>query len=263
MKIALVYICTGKYNQFFEGFYHSSEQYFFKDIAQKQYFVFTDDMNLSAENNVTLIEKKCEGFPLDSLMRFNMFLSISAELLEYDYIYFFNSNMLFVEPVGKEILPDKEGEIVFVLNGGYYNKTPLRYPYERNKDSKAFIPFKFKNKYRYVIGGLNGARAKDYLLFCKACYNNIMEDYKNGIMAIYHDESHINRYFYDYGGKLLPSSFACAEDVKVPYKPIIIIRNKVKVDKYFDKVLDHSRKNRALKGIKIIYRGIRWMFFLN
>lgn len=261
MKIAVVYICTGKYNQFFEGFYHSSEQYFFKDSAHKQYFVFTDDMNLSLQKNVTLIEKKCEGFPLDSLMRFKMFLSIREELIKYDYIYFFNSNMLFVQPVGQEILPDKEGEIVFVLNGGYYNKTPLRYPYERNKLSKAFIPFKFNRKYKYVIGGLNGGKTKDYLLFCEVCYSNIMNDYQNGIMAIYHDESHINRYLYDYGGKLMSSSYAFAEDVKTTYKPIIIIRNKVKIDIYFDKVIDHSKKARVFKGIKIIYTGIKWIFF--
>ncbi|WP_158729299.1 MULTISPECIES: family 6 glucosyltransferase [unclassified Flavobacterium] len=260
MNIAIVYICTGRYNQFFEGFYNSSEKYFLKNIANKQYFVFTDNSKISVDNNVTIIEKKCEGFPLDSIMRFNMFLSISEELKKYDYIYFFNSNMLFVSHIGPEILPNKDGEIVFALNGGYYNKTPLRYPFERNQLSKAFIPFKLRNKYRYVIGGLNGGKTKDYLLFCQVCYNNIMEDYKNGIMAIYHDESHINRYFYDYGGKLLPSSYACPEDAKTPYKPLIIIRNKVKIDIYFDKVIDHSKKTRVFKGFKIVYSGIRWLF---
>lgn len=260
MKIAIVYICTGKYNQFFEGFYQSSEAFFLTENSQKHYFVFTDDMHLSQKKNVTLIERKCQGFPLDSIMRFNMFLSIKKELEDYDYIYFFNSNMFFLEPVREEILPNKEGEIVFALNAGYYNKTAFRYPFERNKKSKAFIPFHFKKQYKYVIGGLNGGKTKDYLRFSEICHQNIMDDYSKGIVAIYHDESHINRYFYDYGGKLLSSSYAYPEGIRLPFDPIILIRDKTKFDACFDKVIDHSFSARILKGIRIFFRAVKWVF---
>ena len=74
MKIAILYICTGKYNVFFKDFYESCEKYFLANIAEKTYFVWTDDFTLSQEKNVNLIEKKCEGFPLDSLLRFRMFM---------------------------------------------------------------------------------------------------------------------------------------------------------------------------------------------
>lgn len=262
MKIAILYICTGKYNQFFEDFYNSSEKYFLPN-THKHYYVFTDDMSLTKADNVTLIEKECEGFPKDSIMRFKMFLSIKEELLKNDYVYFFNSNMLFVEEISKEILPEKEGEIVFVLNAGYYNQTPFRYPYERNNMSKAFIPFHFRKKYHYVIGGLNGGKVKDYLEFSEICHQRIMDDYKNGILAIYHDESHINRYFYDFGGKLLPSSYAYPEGYQLPFRPKILIRDKTKVDMYFDKVVDHSKKKRVLKALKILQKGITWIFIKN
>lgn len=33
MKVAILYICTGKYNQFFKGFFESCEKYLLKDIA--------------------------------------------------------------------------------------------------------------------------------------------------------------------------------------------------------------------------------------
>ena len=64
MKVAILYICTGKYNQFFKGFFESCEKYLLKDIAQLEYYVFTDDMSLSDEANVHLIKKECAGFPL-------------------------------------------------------------------------------------------------------------------------------------------------------------------------------------------------------
>jgi len=49
--------------------------------------VFTDNIIDSSEN-VTIIDKKCEGFPNDSLFRFDMFLSIKDKLENYDYIFF-------------------------------------------------------------------------------------------------------------------------------------------------------------------------------
>ena len=55
MKVAILYICTGKYNQFFKGFFESCEKYLLKDIAQLEYYVFKYDMYLSDESNVHLI----------------------------------------------------------------------------------------------------------------------------------------------------------------------------------------------------------------
>lgn len=119
MKIAILYICTGKYNQFFDGFYTSSEKYFLKGIAEIEYFVFTDNMNLSQYQNVHLFKRECKGFPLDSLFRFDMFLSVREKLKCFDYVFFFNANMLFVAPIGIEILPQRE-KLVAVLHPGYY-----------------------------------------------------------------------------------------------------------------------------------------------
>ena len=260
INIAILYVCTGKYNQFFKDFYQSSERYFMPNEAHLHYYVFTDDMSLSTANNVTLIEKKCEGFPMDSLMRFKMFLSIKDEILKHDYVFFFNSNMLFIDYITSEVLPDEDGELVFTLNAGYMNKTAFRYPYERNKKSKAYIPFSSRYSYKYVIGGLNGGKSKDYIYFSEICHNNICEDGKNGILAIYHDESHINKFFFDNGGKLLHPKYAFPEGRKLSYSPLIIIRDKTKVDIYFNKGRDHSLKSKIIKAFKILYRGLIWFF---
>ena len=58
-KVAILYICTGKYNQFFKGFYDSAEKFLLAD-AYKHYFVFSDDVNLSSEDNVTVTYRKCQ-----------------------------------------------------------------------------------------------------------------------------------------------------------------------------------------------------------
>ena len=46
MKVAILYICTGRYAQFFDGFYESAEQYLLQGV-EKRYFVFTDQAQLT------------------------------------------------------------------------------------------------------------------------------------------------------------------------------------------------------------------------
>ena len=103
MTIAILYNCTGKYNQFFSGFYKSAEKYLLVD-AEKHYFVWTDDDQLAVGHpDVHIYHKECAGFPADSLFRFEMFMQAEEQLKKYDYIYFINANALFLKPVGEEI----------------------------------------------------------------------------------------------------------------------------------------------------------------
>ena len=100
MRIAVLYICTGRYNQFFADFYKSAKKYFLKEIADIEYFVFTDKEQLCSNSDTHIIKKEHKGFPLDSLLRFDDFLSIKEQLLRFDYTFFFNANMKIIAPIG-------------------------------------------------------------------------------------------------------------------------------------------------------------------
>lgn len=255
MKIAILYICTGKYNQFFRGFYQSSEQLFVRNI-EKDYFVFTDNLRLCDATNVFLIQKESRGFPLDSLFRFDMFLSVKDRLLSYDYVFFFNSNMLFVDSVGDEILPKNE-DLVAVVHPGYYNKCSFLFPYERNKKSTAYIRYA-KKAYRYYMGSLNGGKTMAYLKLIEECAKNVNLDFDQKIIAMVHDESHLNKYLSEHSCLGISPSYAYPEGWKLPFKSKIIIRDKVKVDSYFNKGRDHSFIGKLIKLFQIIYRSIIW-----
>lgn len=260
MAIAILYICTGKYNQFFDEFYNSCEKYFLKGM-EKQYFVFTDDLKLSTAENVHIIEKECAGFPADSLFRFEMFLQVKSELLKFDYVYFFNSNAKFMQPVGVEILPSNIEKLVAAEWPG--KRKPFNwamfYPYERNKKSTAYIsPFE-KNKYVYYMGGINGGIASDYIDMVEILAKNIRSDYDNGIIAVVHDESHINKYLRSHNCKKLSSEYCMPEEWIVNgFNPKIIFRDKVKIDPYFNKGRDHSIKGKIKKGWQMLWRAIKW-----
>jgi hypothetical protein len=258
-KIAILYICTGKYKVFWKDFYMSSEKHFFNN-DQKHYFVFTDATDLIFDSNVTIINKKCEGFPHDSLFRFDMFLEIEKFILEYDYVFFFNANMLFLKDVNSEIFPcgNFKGLIGVIHPLGHkYKKFPSMFTYERNKKSLAYIKKENKN-FKYYMGGLNGGTVFEYYEMVKECSKNIHIDYNNNIVAVFHDESHLNKYYSNAKVHSLSTSYGYPEGAVLTVEPIVIIRNKLSFDDYFDKHKEELRFSRLIRFLRQIYQALTW-----
>jgi len=84
----------------------------------------------------------------------------------------------------------------------------------------------------YICGGVNGGKSQEFLAVIEELKKRIDEDRKQGIIAIYHDESHINKYAYENPGyKLLPPSYCYPEGWKMPFKKNIMVLEK---SKYFN-----------------------------
>jgi hypothetical protein len=257
-KIAILYICTGKYHIFFRDFYESCERYFMPE-AEKTYFVFSDHRELADYRNVRFTHKECEGFPNDSLFRFRTFLTKEEELQAYDYIFFFNSNMKFVAPVDKAVLPgDKDGNLC-CLDADFdkFYPHPSFYPYERRKESRAYVPRGLK-EYRYYHAGVNGGRAKEYLKMCRALRETIDRDYQNGIVALYHDESHVNKFFSEHPCLKLHSEYGVPEGSPNEKDAKLIIVDKTKYSDYFNKGRSTSLWGKVKKVFWLAGHIIRW-----
>lgn len=208
MKIAMLYICTGNYSRFWKEFYESSQKYFLEGI-DKHYFVFSDDESIQENDHIKVFHTKYKGYPWDTLYRFEMFWPLRDQLIEFDYVYFFNANLVFVDKIGNEFLPDvSKANLVALVHPSFYNKPSRFFPYERNKKSMAYIP-NLKREYTYFMGSLNGGTSTAYLDLIKRCMENIREDKKNGIIAKVLDESHLNRYLFDNKAIGLSPSYGC------------------------------------------------------
>lgn len=229
-KIAILYICTGKYDVFWKEFYISCEKYFLPN-SEKKYFVFTDAEEIYAEDDnprIYKIYQKKMGWPYDTLMRFELFSHIENKLEEFEYIFFLNANVLFLHTVNESELLDTQSELFVVLHPGWINRNKFFLPYERNKKSTAYIPYGAGDK--YFMGGVNGGTAEAYLKLINTLKKNIQTDLDNHIIAKWHDESQLNRYMLDYENyKILPPSFGYPENWILPYEPIVLIRDKDKV----------------------------------
>lgn len=249
--IGILYIATGRYIIFWKDFFESSEKYFLSDSQyEKHYYVFTDAKNIDYgdKSYVHVIYQKPLPWPYITLDRFSIFQNVRSYLKNMDYIYFFNSNMVFLRNITDEILPTKEKSIVLVKHPGFYNKPRSEYTYETNKKSLACIAPE-EGTY-YFMGGLNGGKGNEYLNLVDECKRRIDIDKKKGIVAIWHDESHLNRYAIDHSEvvKILEPSYGYPEGWNIPFEPLIMIRDKSKYG-------GHAFLRNQKKGLKSYLKG--------
>lgn len=226
MRVAILYICTGKYDVFWKDFFISAERFFLPNYL-KEYFVFTDANLIFGENensNIHKIFQENLGWPNNTLLRFEMFHTQKEKLKCFDYIFFMNANLLFIEEVKNDLI-DQEKNLIVVKHPGFYNKQPKDFTYERSKKSTAYIPFN-EGMY-YVAGGFNGGKSEHYLELIRILKSKIELDSKNDIIAIWHDESHLNRYIIDRSDlQILDPSYLYPEGWNIPFNKIIIVRDK-------------------------------------
>lgn len=257
--VGVLYICTGPYSIFWKDFYISFEKNFIKNY-KKKYFVFTDAHQIYGENskNVRIISIKNLPWPLITLLRFSLFLSIEQELKDCDYLMFSNANMI----CGNEVLPDEflpsESEILSVVqHPGYINSKKYNFPYERNKKSKAYIPWSCGNI--YVIGAMYcGTRDSFLEMSRKLCYR-INEDLKNNYIAKWHDESHLNRYILGKNVRVLSPVYCYPYGVPLKYqKKIYAVSKQDKFDVRSFKGQYVRRKRNFLLFLSMINNKIKF-----
>ncbi len=251
-RIAILYICTGRYVEFWKDFYISFEQKFLIN-SLKEYFVFTDADFIYAEdesNNVHRIEQENLGWPGNTLFRFRMFKRIESQLKEFDYIFFMNANIICMKKVEEEVFLPREESLLVVQHPGWYAKKPFEFEYDRNKKSSACI--KYLCGEVYVCGGVNGGKAEAFLKLVNELNERIEKDYSNGIIARWHDESHLNKYIIENGDfKLLSPSFCYPEGKELPYEKYLLVLDKKKVISLDNNKINNQRLYRSSLQYKI------------
>ena len=195
MRIAVLYIAIGNYDFFFKGFYKSCERYFLPE-SDKEYFVFTDSKKriFLSSDKIHRIQQQDMGWPDNTMQRFRLFESIGDELADFDYIFFFNANIIFAKTVTEAVLP-QHGLIVVRHPGFYKECNPNNLTYERSSESQAYIPY--GQGEIYVCGGVNGGTSDAYLAMVHELRQRTDKDTANGVVARFHDESQLNRYILD------------------------------------------------------------------
>lgn len=266
VNVAILYVGIGQYIKFWQEFYLSMEKKFLLD-SNKDYFVFTDAENIAFLDryNVNTVYQEDLGWPGNTLYRYKMFYNIVDKLQKYDYIFFLNANIICTEEIKENDLFETGEDLIVVQHPGFIHAQPYQFPYERRKVSRAYIPYTQGNI--YICGGINGGKSQEYIKMIEELAIRIEEDTKNNVIAVWHDESHINRYIMEHGNaKILPIQYAYPEnslkDQTIPKEVKLLLLDK---KKYI--VLPHNKEKRMIKsflGINKVIKGIRdsyWKFY--
>jgi len=198
MKTALIVIATGeKYRKYAVDLLASARTYFVPHTP----VVFSDG-HIGSELPYMSIQH--EEWPGPTLHRYHTILKARQRLLAFDQIFHIDADMLFVAPVGEEIFSNG---VTATLHPGYVGETGEP---ERRIESKAWMPSNVVNK--YFCGGFQGGRAESYLDMAIEISNRIDVDAEKGITALWHDESHLNKYLhYNKPAKILDPSYCYPE----------------------------------------------------
>lgn len=221
-KIGLLIVATGRYIEFVEPLLKSADIHFLTE-HEVTYFVFTDhDINFygSVKRPLIRIEQQRLGWPYDTLMRLSIYYNNQDVYQGLDYLYALDADMLFVDTVGSEILGDR----VATLHPGYVRK---RGTYETDRRSTAYVgPQEGEH---YFAGGFNGGSKDNFLHMAFIIAKNIHQDFNfyPKRIAIWHDESHINRYFIDYKPTVILSPSYCYPGaLPIPYQKRLVALDK-------------------------------------
>lgn len=185
-----------RYVVFLRLFLETAEKYFM--VGHKViYYVFTDrpadvpQIALQDGRQVVVLHVgNYRRWQDISMHRMEMISNFSRQrfLREVDYLVCLDVDMKFSDHVGVEILAPLFG----TLHPVFYAADRQSFTYERRPLSRAYIP-RDEGDF-YYAGGFFGGSVPEVYRLTTACHQAMTADQAQGIEAVWHDESHLNRY---------------------------------------------------------------------
>jgi histo-blood group ABO system transferase len=222
MKICIITIATNRYIQFVERLLDNIEEHFLNghDI---QCLLFTDH-EVETSDNVKVSQIGHKPWPEPALKKYNYINSQSEYLKNFDYLYLFDADVGIVANVGEEVLQD----LVGVLHPYKILEPEKPGTYEKRRESTAYVADEDHNK--YYAAAFVGGKSSNFLKMAKTISERVDQDERNGIIAKWHDESHLNKYFIENPPTDLSPSYMFPEELigysQYPFEPKIVALKK-------------------------------------
>jgi histo-blood group ABO system transferase len=239
-RIGLIVVATARYTRFVPDLLASVRRHFLRDAAVTV-FVCTDRPDEIPADAVPLpVEHR--PWPYATLLRYHHVTRHAARLAECDYLFQCDADMRFVADAGSEVLPGGGRDLVGVEHPGFCWR-PSRWTrllrragfhvrrgrgprgsYETDPRSLACVGPKEGTV--YFAGGFTGGTASAYLRMARTLAERIDRDLERGVIAVWHDESHLNRYFIDHPPQMLDPRYCYPESWDLPFVKILVALDK-------------------------------------
>ena len=193
-KVGLMFICINfPYWQYAQNVIDGARKYFLPG-HDTEIMLWSDipnyDIGKDVNYGTTMFPVDSVQWPYPTLLRYHLLLNQEEYLKKFDYIFFCDLDMEFVNIVGDEILG--EG-ITAALHPMYAVRRELIFPLEPNPNSAAYI----KIPPYYYAGGFQGGKTEAFINAMKEMKRTIDFDFNRNYIARWNDESHWNKYLFD------------------------------------------------------------------
>ena len=197
MKVAITFIGTNKYLDFLPKYYENIEKYFLPN-SEKTIFAFTDgDLNDTPDNLKVYHQEHLE-WPYITLKRFEIINKAREEIDKHDWLVFIDADALpVVEITEEEFFTDKP---LFGVHHpchflGMEPHTQAPGAYDQNPNSEAYVDTSKGLPEVYYQGCFWGGKVPNVCAMIDELEARVNRDLEKDVVALWHDESQINKYF--------------------------------------------------------------------
>jgi len=168
---------------------------------QAEFDILLEDSDISG--HLTVCEIPSHRWPYATLLRYSLMLE-HFDLVETPYVGYLDADMVVVNSAQFLGLPeDREQHKLFLTaHPGYFQASKLRRLaftfgpwciYEKRRTSIAYVRFS-RRQSEYVCGGHWFGEVTEIRKLLTSLSESVDRDLDNGMVAIHHDESHLNSY---------------------------------------------------------------------
>ncbi|KAL1777282.1 Alpha 1,3-galactosyltransferase 2 [Sigmodon hispidus] len=197
--IGLTVFAVGRYlEKYLKRFLESAEQHFM--VGQNVvYYVFTDlpeavpHMVLGQGRllRVETVQRESRWQDVSMARMRTLYEALGGQLgRETDYVFCLDVDQHFTGNFGPEVLSD----LVAQLHAWHYHWPRWLLPYERNQRSAAALSLREGDFYYHAA--VFGGNVKALRKLTSHCVRGQQLDRERGIEALWHDESHLNKFFW-------------------------------------------------------------------
>lgn len=216
MKVAIIFIGTGKYINFLPKYYENIENNFLPN-CEKTFLLFTDGKLENPPENIIIYHQEHLEWPYITLTRFEIINRARDEISKNDFLVFLDADTLVVDTVEEHEFISMEHDLFGVhhpchhLGMPPHNKLPGAF--ETNTLSLAYVDTEKESPMVYYQGCLWGGKVPEVLNMIDELQDRVNKDLEKNVIAVWHDESHINKYFIENQNKVhtLSSQYAYPE----------------------------------------------------
>jgi hypothetical protein len=223
-NLGIVSIATNKYLDYWKKQVTSLDTHV-NDFSEITVFLFTDRTLDAIQHSkslnrvqVRVIQIPNYGWPEATLLRYELMSKNFSELITQDVLVYLDADMRVVSPLNSEIFFNSEQPgVILVRHPGFWRPSGLsRFAFylanpkvlvadamavlrvgglgswETKPQSKAFVAR--KNRKKYYCGGIWWGSREEFRGLVDGLSSQVATDSSNGVIAKWHDESHLNHW---------------------------------------------------------------------